>query len=117
MTLTTKIFSILLVVLGLISASASYYNYFIVENYSIITEIECDPENQNCFLEEADDGTISNVSLLKFHAPAALECDITTNECQEKICQSSGASCVIITCADKTEFMDKFKACSHSPNG
>ncbi len=102
---------LILITLAAVTIFAGSYKYFFVHAYDAIIDIECDPTVDICFVAEEEEGT-AYYKILKFAAGAEPDCDLLDAECHELLCSNSIAKCEIITCADETEFSDKFEACS-----
>ncbi len=108
----TKIFFIVFFAAALIATGISFYKYFILKDYYIKTQVECDPKTESCFIYECDpeedsecpedqNERISYYKLVEKKAYAVPICDSVSPDCQPFACQE-GEDCKEILCNDET---------------
>lgn len=111
--LSSKIFFIVFFAIVLLAAGVSFYKYFILKDYYIKTQIECDPARESCFIYECDpeeDGEcpenpserISYYKLVEKKTYAVPLCDPNSPDCQPFACQAS-EDCKEIFCDETTK--------------
>lgn len=87
---------------------ASFERYYLLKDYWINTEVECDPSIESCFVykcdseieectgNEEDTSYYKNISILASHTP---DCDPTVDDCVIKDCKNiEEAYCEVILC-------------------
>lgn len=52
----SKIFFIIFFLIIFITTAISFFKYFILKDYYIKVEAECNPEKEDCFVVESDSG-------------------------------------------------------------
>jgi len=108
----SKIFFIVFFAAALTAAGISFYKYFILKDYYITAEAECDPETEKCFIYECNpeedsecpedpNERISYYKLVEKKAFAVSLCDSNSPDCQPFACQE-GEDCKEILCDEKT---------------
>lgn len=113
----TKIFWFALALLLIISIGATYYRIFVVRNYQIVSELDCDPETEKCFVytcdpatEEDCDATDPNYYYKKIskNASQIAVCDPhTRDDCPELNCAPNEPKCSIEYCDVETATADE----------
>ncbi len=97
--------TILLYVMGiliLVSVGVTFYRYMILKDYQVITEIECNPEIENCFVRTEEDGTISYYKIISRNAANIPLCDPAQDEsCRALVCEAEELKCEITFCSPK----------------
>lgn len=97
----SKIFFIIFFFLVLLAVGASFYKYFILKDYYIKAEVECDPEQEKCFMIE-DETTTSYYKIIKKKARDISLCEADSADCPALACQA-GEDCQEIFCDQATE--------------
>jgi len=94
----SKIFFIIFFSITIFAVSLSFYKYFIVKDYYITLEAECNPESEKCFVFKCDPAEDSECSenveertsyykLIVKKASTISLCDSGDSECQEIVCK------------------------------
>lgn len=83
--------------------TVSYYRFFVIHDYVISYESECDPNKYDCFKKCADDACTSQTyyKVVEKYAPIILhECGATVEDCSfAKVCtKQNGNLCVVTYC-------------------
>lgn len=56
----SKVFFIIFFSIVFIAIAISFYKYFILKDYYIKAEVECNPQQEKCFMVESDSGEGTN---------------------------------------------------------
>lgn len=104
-----KIIFKITVLLIIIISMLTYYNIFILHNYSISFEVPCDPNTESCFAAKCDLTYNDNCSLGTFYyykliekkASDAMICDSENFECLA--CKENEKKCSVILCDPQDE--------------
>lgn len=92
-------FLIMIFILGVFyTLGATYYRFYIVRDYNLIAEIECDPSINSCFVWEDEDGEIWYYNLIEKKASNVSVCNPHREECEELSCEDDEEGCEIIFC-------------------
>jgi len=108
MTKKSKIFFVIFFFLIFASIAVSFYKYFVLKDYYVKTEVECNPEQEKCFIAECDpvldsecsenpNERISYYKLVQKKPSAVSLCDADSPDCQPFACQA-GEDCQEILC-------------------
>ncbi len=106
--LIVSFFTILIAVVAI-----TYIKYFILKDYYIQAEIDCDPKTESCFIYECDpaddeecpenpDERISYYALVMKKASQIPLCDPNDESCDALYCEE-GMDCSIIYCNEETK--------------
>jgi hypothetical protein len=115
----TKVLFVVLLLLICSSVVFSAYKYFVKRDYSLYARVSCDPEKENCFVEECDtdkgECTGEDKTYYKFILKSAQDAPLCisedgTNTCKELVC-SDGESCEAILCSE--EYINEFEIEGH----
>lgn len=96
-----------------VAALISFYRYFILKDYYITAEVDCDPQTEKCFIygcspeddetcPENPDERISYYKLIKKKASIIPLCDPAKEDCPALTCQKE-EDCQEILCDDSTK--------------
>ncbi len=89
---------ILIFILGIFyTVFATYHRFYILRDYYITAEIECDPQINSCFVWEEDD-EIFYYSLIRKKAKNIPFCNPHREECEELFCEEGEKKCRITFC-------------------
>ncbi|MEK7172661.1 MAG: hypothetical protein AAB723_01460 [Patescibacteria group bacterium] len=98
----SKIFFIVFFVIVLAATGASFYKYFILKDYYIKVEVECDPEQEQCFMLEDEAVATTYYKIIKKKALDLPLCEADSPDCPPLACQA-GEDCQEIFCDQATE--------------
>jgi len=109
----SKIFFIVFFSLALAAMVISFYKYFILKDYYIKAEVECNPGQEKCFMVACDpasdsecpenpDERISYYKIVEKKARDIPLCDVDSPDCQALVCQE-GEDCQEIFCDETTK--------------
>jgi hypothetical protein len=94
---------LIIILLVGISGAAKFYKYMVQRDYTITATVPCNPEQQNCFLYECEEG-ICEEDTYKYIEKKAYDfnkCNPYNEECPEEEClQESG--CVELLCSEES---------------
>lgn len=101
--LSKHILSLVLVPTLLLVVAASYVRFFILQDYLIAYEGECDPATQSCYVwceDTESEESCSYYSVIERKAyEIAKKCDLDLSECDAAYaCQEDVAICLISYC-------------------
>jgi hypothetical protein len=95
-----------------ISAGMSFYKYYILKDYYILAEKDCDPQKERCFVRECDPvsdaGCPEEKTLLIYYklieknASTMQDCDPKDSSCTALDCKE-GEGCTEILCDEEAE--------------
>lgn len=106
----TKVLFVLMLMLICISVIFSTYKYLIKRDYSLYAQVSCEPELENCFVQECDIESDEDCpeegkyyyKIINKSAQNSPRClyQNGTNKCEELTCED-GEECEIVTCSDE----------------
>ncbi len=113
----SKIFFSVLFSIIFIVAVFSFYKFYILKDYYIMSEADCDPATEKCFIYECDpvddsecpenpDERISYYKFIEKKASAIPVCDPNGSDCPPLICQA-GEDCTETLCDEATKTEDE----------
>jgi hypothetical protein len=113
----SKVFFIIFFSIGLAVISIAFYKFYILRDYYIKSEVECNPEIEKCFISECDPSTDSEcpenpderLSYYKFiekKVYAIPLCDSSSPDCPALACQE-GEDCKEFLCDEATKTEDE----------
>jgi hypothetical protein len=105
----SKITTITITTLIIISIVASTYLYLVKKDFYIIYHIECDPGQENCYIIEGDEYNEYYKVVFFSTDKNGHSCNIDAEGCLEEICESQ--NCIINNC-DNPIYLYKFDSCS-----
>lgn len=104
----SKIFFVVFFLLIVGSIGATYYRYFILRDYMITAQADCDPYTEHCFVyvcdpsaeectgdPEEDTSYYQNISRNASNIPL---CDPADEECEALVCPAGEADCTVMLC-------------------
>jgi len=107
----SKVLFIVLLSFLTLSAAATFYQYYVLENYVIAAEVECDPESEACFLwicdpaidgEEYCTGDMTEdtwyYKLIYREARNTPYCEPYAENCDALECREGEENCEIVSC-------------------
>src|SRR6266576_266979 len=103
----SKIAFLLFFLLFILSAGFSFYKYFVVRNYSLETQVDCDPAGEKCFVwkcnpdssDDADKCTGDSAvdthyyKLIEKKASHVPRCSASDANCPPIICEENEGGC------------------------
>jgi hypothetical protein len=109
----SKIFFVVFFSIAFIVISISFYKFYVLKDYYIKSEVECDPETEKCFIYECDptadsecpenpDERVSYYKLIEKKAYALPLCDSSSSDCLPIACQA-GEDCSEFLCDETTK--------------
>ncbi len=94
-----------------VSAGISFYKYYILKDFDILAETNCNPKEETCFVRDcytaSDDGCTEENSfsvyckLIKKNASAIQDCDPKSASCGALDCKKE-EGCMEIPCNEET---------------
>lgn len=109
----THLLFVVIVFLLVLTISATYYRYFVLKDYTIISEIDCDPQVESCFVylcdpeyEECTGDPEEDTWYYKHFyrkASATPLCDPESEGCAALVCTEDEGGCYIENCVYDTE--------------
>lgn len=112
----SKAFLVFFFVFACVVISVSFYRFYVLKDYAIKSEVECDPETEACFVSECDpnadtecpenpDERLNYYKLIEKKASALPVCDPNDPNCPPIACQE-GEDCREILCDETTQSED-----------
>ncbi|MDD4989810.1 MAG: hypothetical protein PHW31_00670 [Candidatus Pacebacteria bacterium] len=109
----SKVFFIFFFSIIFIVIAISFYKYFILKDYYIKTQVECNPEKEKCFMAECDVSSdsecpenpserINYYKIVEKKAFAIPLCDENSPDCLPFVCQEK-KNCKEILCDEATK--------------
>jgi hypothetical protein len=113
----SKIFFAIFFSVAFIIIAMSFFKFFVLKDYYIKSEADCDPETEKCFIYECDptvdtecsenpDERISYYKLIEKKAYALPLCDSSSSDCPSITCQA-GEDCKEFLCDEATKTQDE----------
>ncbi len=113
----SKIFFAIFFSVAFIVIVISFFKFFILKDYYIKSEVDCDPETEKCFIYECDpaedsecsenlDERISYYKLIEKKANTLPLCDSNDIDCPAITCQA-GEDCQEFLCDESTKTEDE----------
>lgn len=87
-----------LLVLIVAVVSITFFRFYVARDYLVISEIECDPEINNCFVWVNDDGEEEYYAYLEKMAYNIPLCNPHREECEELSCGENEEECETFFC-------------------
>ncbi|MBA4318329.1 MAG: hypothetical protein C0412_08005 [Flavobacterium sp.] len=114
----SKIFFIVFFAIVFLTIGISFYKFYILKDYYITAEADCDPEKEKCFIYECDpavdtecpenaDERLSYYKLIEKKAYSIPLCDASDPNCLPLSCQA-GEDCQEIFC-DETAKIEEIE--------
>ncbi|KKQ27374.1 MAG: hypothetical protein US42_C0010G0021 [Candidatus Magasanikbacteria bacterium GW2011_GWC2_37_14] len=108
----SKVFFLVFFSLIFFAIAFSFYNYYLIKNYYITIESECNPKNESCFIficdpvedsecPENEEERASYYKLIKEKASMVPLCDTASELCPPVICEK-GEDCEEIFCDESS---------------
>lgn len=115
--LAEKIFFIIFFSIAFVVISIAFYKFYILKDYYIKSEADCDPEIEKCFVYECDpavdtecpenaDERLSYYKLIEKKASALPLCDSSSPDCPPIACQE-GEDCKELLCDEAAKTQDE----------
>ncbi len=118
----SKILTVGLAILFLLSLGFSFYKFYIVRDYMVYGHTECDPSESICFVYECDpeteectgneDEDTEYYALIEKNASQIPVCNPSVEECDPLVCTSGEVGCMISFC-DETLAAKEEVECSN----
>jgi hypothetical protein len=113
----SKIFFAIFFSVAVIIIVVSFFKFFVLKDYYIKSEVECDPETEKCFVFECDptadsscpenpDEQVSYYKLIEKKAYTLPICDANNPDCPAIACQA-GEDCKEFLCDEATKTQDE----------
>lgn len=106
-----KILTTVLIVFFIVSVSAKYYKFSVVQDYYVSAEISCDVSTESCFVWDCDladeECDQTPYKYIWKHASEVPECDPRIDECDELQCGAED-DCEITYCSSETLSEEEF---------
>lgn len=101
MSLRENVVMLVLFVLLVLTASASYYRFMVLHDYLVSYEIDCDPNEQSCFVGCEDEECVEQYyfAIVERHATEVESlCGVDITNCEDANSCSVGTSCRVVYC-------------------
>jgi hypothetical protein len=101
--LSKHILTVILTPAIVLTVAACFFRFFVLEDYLIAYEGDCDPETQSCYVwceDSEDSSSCFYYSVIERHASEIAEkCDLDVSECDAAyVCQEDVEICSLSYC-------------------
>lgn len=107
----TKILTVVMILFVVVSVSAKFYKFSVIQDFYVSSELECDPETESCFIWDCDlsdeDCDQAPYKYIWKYATGVTNCDPRLEDCDELQCNTN-EDCEIIYCSEDTLGEEEF---------